>query len=340
MTHVNLLTADKNTVKSELDGANTTLHENGIRDGIRFIANPFGGIPLFGSDNAALIRDRYIASRRTSATLCGPVPYDISRHPRHPLLGCSMATRTLAEMQTLVKKAARTKSLLIWYTHYVGETDITEEDFDSILSYIKNTATLPTKTLSDVFNIGTPAKMSYTKQNVSDFYSNCLASSATQICNAVSLSEETPSTFALAAQPDIPRALTATLLHSNITEYTIVISGLNSKGESVTETFTESSGWTWTTSHAYSKITSIIMTARTGTGVDDTISIGTTDKIGLSNPIYLVTDIYKIKKNSTDLAVDTTKIDTVYSTYDLSSSAISDTDALTVWYLSKYSKVI
>lgn len=343
LNHNSMTTSDAPHVKYELDGSITTICSLGFKNGIRFFANPQGDIPAFNTANDNLVRSRFVSSRAIGdQTYILPIPYDIAVYPRHPMTSFSIRSNTVqTDIYASVKRAKKYKSYAVWNLHNVATgLDISEANFDSMLSYIKNTAALPTKTLSDVFNIGTPIKMSYTERNVSDFYSNCLAAAATRICNAVSLNSELPSTFALATQPDIPRALTATVLHSNITAYTIVISGLNAKGESVTETFTESSGWTWTTSHAYSKITSIIMTARTGTGVDDTISIGTTDKIGLSNPIYLVTDIYKIKKNSTDLAVDPTKIDTVYSTYDLSSSAISDTDTLTVWYLSKYSKVI
>ncbi len=169
----------------------------------------------------------------------------------------------------------------------------------------------------------------------SDLFMDVLAVSATQVRSNEDLSAGVPITFTIDAQPDVPRTLSGLFdTHANITAYTIVITGVDAKGNTVTETITEADGWDWETSNAFATITSIIMSARTGTGVGDTMDIGITDVLGLSNVIYETGDVYKIKKNNANAVVAGAQVDTDYATYDMAVIGLGAADDFTIWYRS------
>jgi len=169
----------------------------------------------------------------------------------------------------------------------------------------------------------------------SDLFQDVLAVSATHVRSNNDLSAGIPLTFTLDAQPDVPRTLSGHFdAHAQITAYTIVITGVNAKGDTITETITEVSGWDWETSNAFAMITSIIMTARTGTGAGDTMDIGITDVLGLSNIIYETGDVYKIKKNNANAVVAVAQVNVTYDTYDMAVIGLAATDDFTLWYKS------
>lgn len=173
-----------------------------------------------------------------------------------------------------------------------------------------------------------------TPREVADLFMDVLAVSATAIRSNEGLSAATPITFTLDAQPDVPRTLSGHFdTHVNITAYTIVITGVDAKGNTVAETFTEAvSPWDFETVNAYATVTSIIMTARTGTGVGDTMDIGITDVLGLSNEIYATADVYKIKKNNANAVVAGAQVSVAYDTYDMTVIGLAATDDFTIWY--------
>jgi hypothetical protein len=173
----------------------------------------------------------------------------------------------------------------------------------------------------------------FTNQMVEHFQ-DILAASATYIRSNEDLSEAIPNTFTLDAQPDVPRVLTwAFDAHAQITAYTIVFTGIDAKGAIITETITEASGWSGTLSRAFATITSIIMTARTGTGAGDTMDIGIGSKVGLANPIVAAASVFKVKKNNANLAAASYTAEAVYDTVDLSTGgAITGGDDFTIWY--------
>lgn len=167
-----------------------------------------------------------------------------------------------------------------------------------------------------------------------EHFQDMLAASATVIRSNEDLSEAIPNTFTLSAQPDVPRRLVwAFDSHAQITAYTIVFTGIDAKGNTISETITEASGWSGTTNNAFAIITSIIMTSRTGTGAADTMDIGTSDVVGLSNDIKTASWVYKVKKNNADYASVSYTAEAVYDTVDLSTGgAITGGDDFTIWY--------
>jgi putative effector of murein hydrolase len=149
-----------------------------------------------------------------------------------------------------------------------------------------------------------------------------------------------PITFTITNQPDVPRNLTFTFdSHAQITAYTIVFTGIDARGEVVTDTFTEAGGlWVGTTAHAYAKITSVKMTARTGTGAADTIDLGIQQKVGLSNGFAAAAAVYKIVHsvaagNAADLQAGDFTAEPTYGLVDLGGgSGITDGDSFTIYY--------
>lgn len=168
-----------------------------------------------------------------------------------------------------------------------------------------------------------------------DIFMDVLAVTANHVRNNEDLSAGIPITFTIDAQPDKPRTLSGHFdSHVNITAYTIAIVGVDAKGIAITETMTEADGWDWETDSAFATITSITMSARTGTGVGDTMDIGITDVLGLSNVIYATGDVYKISKNNANAVVAGAQVDATYDTYDMAVIGLAGTDDFTIWFRS------
>ena len=173
-----------------------------------------------------------------------------------------------------------------------------------------------------------------------DLFMDVLAVSATSIRSNEDLSGAIPITFTLDAQPDVPRTLSAHFdSHAQITEYDIEVIGVDAKGITVTETKDETDGWDWETSNAFATVTSIKVTSRTGTGVGDTMDIGITDVLGLSNIFYETGDVFKIKKNNANAVVVVGDVNTTYDTYDLHTIGLAATDDFTIWYKSNLNMI-
>ena len=176
-----------------------------------------------------------------------------------------------------------------------------------------------------------------------DNFIGVLAASATYIRTGNTLAGATPVTFTIDAQPDVPRNLTyAFVSHAQITAYTLVFTGVDARGNIITDTFTQATGWTGATAQAYATVTSIILTARTGTGVADTCNVGVGSILGLSNDIVSTTDVYKTVRSSlaAGLAADYSgnavniTVNTTNHTVDVSTGgAIVAGDKFTIYYL-------
>lgn len=175
---------------------------------------------------------------------------------------------------------------------------------------------------------------------IMDTFLDTLAADPVHYANNEDLSAGVPLTFGLAAQPDVPRTISVDFdTHANITAYTIDFVGVNAQGDAVSESKTEADLWDWETDHAYAKVTSITMSARTGTGVGDTMDIGITDVLGLSNNINAAADVYKIKENNADATIVAGDVDTTYNTYDMHTIGIGAADDYTIWYLGNISHI-
>lgn len=76
------------------------------------------------------------------------------------------------------------------------------------------------------------------------------------------------------------------------------------------------------------------MSAMTGNTGADTIDVGITDVLGLSNIIYATGDVYKIKKNNANAVVAGAQVDVDYDTYDMAVIGLALNDDFEIWYRS------
>ena len=175
-----------------------------------------------------------------------------------------------------------------------------------------------------------------------DHFNKILAASATVIRAGEDLSPGTPITFTISAQPDVPRNITwAFVAHAQITAYSFTITGKDAKGATITDTFTEADDWSGATSQAYATVTSIIMTARTGTGAGDTMNVGTGSLLGLSNNVDATGEVYKVVKsiaagNAGDYPAASYTVAVTADTVDVSTgAAIVNGDSYTIYFKSR-----
>jgi len=82
--------------------------------------------------------------------------------------------------------------------------------------------------------------------------------------------------------------------HANITAFTLEITGVLMDGSNNVETFDESDGWSGWTDNAYQSITSVKLTARTGTGVGDTLTCDTQPEKSRLGSDYNLWAVYRL----------------------------------------------
>ncbi len=176
---------------------------------------------------------------------------------------------------------------------------------------------------------------------IQEHFQSIQAAAATYIRSNQDLSAALPITFTLDKQPDVPRNLTWSFdSHAQITAFILVFTGIDAKGNAITDTFTQAAGWSGATAKAYATITSIQMTARTGTGAGDTMDIGIGSIVGLANNIDAAGDVYKDVKsasagNAADYPAASYTVNTTNDTVDLSTgAAIVNGDKFTIYYKS------
>lgn len=308
--------AKYNTVKSNkfygLAGASSIIETSGdyttIRNNYIFPSNQYG-IALVGE----------IAAKPVATKHCGLYENYILGGEPYGIWLQSAQHNSIKDNRII---SAHANSYGIRTMHYAGDHSLYNEVIRNHIDVV-NTAIHDTDGSNIIY------------EQYSNVFMDVLAVSTTYIRSNEDLSAGTPITFTLDAQPDIPRTLSWSFdTHAQITEYDIEVIGVDAKGNTITETWDETAGWSGETSNAFATITSIKMTSRTGTGVADTMDIGITDVLGLSNIIYETSDVFKIKKNNANATVATAQVNTTYDTYDMSVIGLGAGDDFTVWYKS------
>ena len=136
--------------------------------------------------------------------------------------------------------------------------------------------------------------------------------------------------------PDVPRNISIT--NSANSTGVVTITGVDAKGNAITEDITIVTGGTAYGDKAFSIVSKITIPA--GVANPDTISVGVSDKLGLSNIVYKTGDVYKVKVNNADatgqfnMAAD---VDVTNDTVDMSSldaGGITAGDDITIYYRS------
>ncbi len=174
-----------------------------------------------------------------------------------------------------------------------------------------------------------------------DVFMDVLAASANHVVIAQGLTAAPPIACAIAAQPDVPRNITITITDgdASISAFQIDIVGVNAKGQAATEQFLFAGGLVQTGSVAWATITSVTVTSRTGANAGDVLDVGIGIKLGLSNELYLTTDVYKIKKNAANAIVAVAQVNVTYDTYDMSVITLAVGDDFTIWFNSSLNMI-
>lgn len=168
---------------------------------------------------------------------------------------------------------------------------------------------------------------------VKDLFFEVAAAVADYVRNSEDLSAALPIACTIDHQPDVPRSLAWALTHANITAFSLAVAGISAKGAAVTETYTEVDGWSGETDAALATITSITLSARTGTGVGDFLNIGVGSRLGLANSLAGSAGVYKVTKNKDDYPAASYTVDVGNNTIDVSTgAAIVDGDDFAILY--------
>jgi hypothetical protein len=100
--------------------------------------------------------------------------------------------------------------------------------------------------------------------------------------------------------PDVPRALSVTPggTSANILDSSVVITGTNVEGKTITESFQVAAGSTSTVNgaKAFKTVTSVSLPGAQGSGV--TFAVGTTNKLGVNHRLYPANTTVKVYQDS------------------------------------------
>jgi len=161
-----------------------------------------------------------------------------------------------------------------------------------------------------------------------DLLRDVLAAAANAVHAAIAGTGASQDIVAGIINPDTPRNISLTTTNNAAPSGDVVIEGVDAQGDATTDTITIVAGGLAYGVVAFSTVTRITIPA--GVGGADTVTVGTSDKVGLKNPIYSSLDVFKIKKNNADMTIPT--VDPDYATVDL--DAIGGGDDYTIWYRS------
>jgi len=141
--------------------------------------------------------------------------------------------------------------------------------------------------------------------------------------------------------PDVPRNVMIRITNTDgVNPQTpdggdIIVEGVDAKGNSISETLTVPNAEIAAGDHsdvygskAFATVTKVTYYSESNTNI--TVSVGISDKLGLSNLIYATGDVYKIKKNNADISVPT--VDVTNGTVDC--ATITGGDNFTIYYRS------
>lgn len=250
----------------------------------------------------------------------------------NPMFIDAVMNGSVAQVKTCIDYAVQNQGWLNIKYHKI-DTEPTPAEFEEIVDYVYNSGARVV-TFSDVLDkyLSTePAKVS-----ISDHFQDCIVASTNHVHAGIVGTGAEQEIVAGITNPDVPRNISIT--NSANSTGDVTIEGIDAKGNSVSEAITIVTGGTAYGSVAFSTVSKIIIPA---TVVNpDTIEVGISDKLGLSNVIYATGDVYKVKVNNADktgefdMAAD---VDTTNDMLDMSSltaGAITGGDDITISFRS------
>ena len=246
------------------------------------------------------------------------------------------------DLQVLVKNDTDVVNLLFKaitqtaeYKMFMYTFIIDDDDWDDYIRFQITKRTATANTISVDFVAVYPQ---FFNRQFTDLFMDVIAVSATHVVNAQACHVD-PTTLTvgagIAAQPDVPRTLSWVVNNAGgITAADITITGIDAKGNSISEAFDLTGGLTGETNNAFATVSEVKIENQVNAAAGDTISVGITDVLGLSNIIYATSDVYKIKKNNADAVVAAAQVNTTYHTYDMTVIGLAATNDFTIWFKS------
>ncbi|RLJ01551.1 MAG: hypothetical protein DRP08_05375 [Candidatus Aenigmatarchaeota archaeon] len=162
----------------------------------------------------------------------------------------------------------------------------------------------------------------------SDLFMDCLAASTNYVHSAITGTGAEQEITTGITNPDVPRNISITTTNNASPSGDVTITGVDARGNSVTENITIVPGGTAYGNVAFATVSKITIPA--GVSASDTVEVGISDKLGLSNVIYESGDVYKVKKNNADATIGT--VNPTYGTVDC--ATINAGDDFTIYYKS------
>lgn len=133
--------------------------------------------------------------------------------------------------------------------------------------------------------------------------------------------------------PDVSRNASITVTNNNAPSGNVKLEGINSKGESASENIAIIAGGIAYGNVAWATLSKITLPA--GVSSSDTVTIGISDKLGLSLSIVSASNIIKKKVNNIDKSSEISgNVDVTYNT--LNCAPIHDHDDITIWSKHRY----
>ena len=140
----------------------------------------------------------------------------------------------------------------------------------------------------------------------------------------------------IAAQPDVPRNLTVTVTDDNdsITGGTLTITGLDARGEAVSEVLNIANGKTLTGTKIFGSVTSAVIAGTTGTAASgtDVLIIGVGNVIGLPADIGVTAAVKHVYLGGTRVASPTIATGNQTSGVNVSAATYNGSKALHVYF--------
>ena len=243
-------------------------------------------------------------------------------------------------VKPLIDDAIKYHSTLYLMGHYISDgsgVSITEAELNTVLDYLHDDIGAKVVSFNEIFNTEESIKDEHPRSKPAsgtmDIFMDTLVASTTAIHAAIiGTGAELEVTTAI-TNPDVVRNSSITTTNVTSPSGNVTITGVDAKGNSTTEDIAISAGSTAYGSKAFATVSKITIPA--GVTADDTVAIGISDKLGLSNIIYASCDVYKVKKNNADTAIGT--VNTTYDTVDCAN--ITGGDDFTIWYKSNLNSI-
>ena len=288
---------------------------NGFQKGARFFIYPYSSTEEIGYN----VVNKYHLMARVANGIGQSNPFPFFQ--RGMVFATGIAEGTLEDIKATIDVAFNEGLWLNLFGHQTSDTS--PVDLDDLLSYI-NDKGMPVVTFSDVWDkyMRVPISMSGT----SEIFLDVLAASTDAVHAAITGNSAEQEITAGITNPDVARNIS--IANSANSTGDVTIEGIDAKGNSVSEAITIMTGGTAYGDVAFTTVTKITIPATVAT--PDTISVGISDKLGLSKIIYNSGDVYKVKKNNADATVGT--VNATYGTVDC--ATITSDDDFTIWYKS------